>query len=303
MFERYRYFLVQYNTWSHPASGWLPCSVSNPPVNALNERCSRRARDGGRASCAASDDVVGGGLHRRRVVQLRRRRRHPPDAGGECIPKKTRECCPATPSSPSPGSRRMGKPCIAAIQGVALGGGMEFALACHYRVAEPTARFGQPEIRLRLLPGVRRYATPAAPPSANPERRRGRARRPRPHPRRPVSIDARGGGWQIGLVDALGLQQSQRARGCACQPSSISLLREEWRARVAASERTGTGLDESADSLPRARQAMLEDAIARQRSLIACCEQPVEVDLDAILDDPNTSCPRSARQTRVGGPG
>jgi acrylyl-CoA reductase (NADPH)/3-hydroxypropionyl-CoA dehydratase/3-hydroxypropionyl-CoA synthetase len=48
---------------------------------------------------------------------------------------------------------RMGKPCIAAIQGVALGGGMEFALACHYRVAEPTARFGQPEIRLRLLPG------------------------------------------------------------------------------------------------------------------------------------------------------
>ena len=48
---------------------------------------------------------------------------------------------------------RMGKPCIAAIQGVALGGGMEFALACHYRIAEPTARFGQPEIRLRLLPG------------------------------------------------------------------------------------------------------------------------------------------------------
>ena len=47
----------------------------------------------------------------------------------------------------------MGKPCIAAIQGVALGGGMEFALACHYRIAEPTARFGQPEIRLRLLPG------------------------------------------------------------------------------------------------------------------------------------------------------
>ncbi len=47
----------------------------------------------------------------------------------------------------------MDKPCIAAIQGVALGGGMEFALACHYRIAEPTARFGQPEIRLRLIPG------------------------------------------------------------------------------------------------------------------------------------------------------
>jgi enoyl-CoA hydratase/carnithine racemase len=46
-----------------------------------------------------------------------------------------------------------GKPCVAAIQGVALGGGMEFALACHWRVAEGHARFGQPEIRLRLLPG------------------------------------------------------------------------------------------------------------------------------------------------------
>jgi acrylyl-CoA reductase (NADPH) / 3-hydroxypropionyl-CoA dehydratase / 3-hydroxypropionyl-CoA synthetase len=48
---------------------------------------------------------------------------------------------------------RMNKPCVAAVQGVALGGGMEFALACDYRVAEPVARFGQPEIRLRLLPG------------------------------------------------------------------------------------------------------------------------------------------------------
>lgn len=48
---------------------------------------------------------------------------------------------------------RMHKPCIAAINGVALGGGLEFALACHYRIAEHTAVFGQPEIRLHLLPG------------------------------------------------------------------------------------------------------------------------------------------------------
>ncbi len=47
----------------------------------------------------------------------------------------------------------MEKPCIAAVNGVALGGGMEFALACHYRIAEPHAVFGQPEIRLNLLPG------------------------------------------------------------------------------------------------------------------------------------------------------
>ncbi len=48
---------------------------------------------------------------------------------------------------------RMDKPCVAAINGVALGGGLEFALACHYRVAEAHAEFGQPEINLRLLPG------------------------------------------------------------------------------------------------------------------------------------------------------
>ncbi|MFM8712341.1 MAG: enoyl-CoA hydratase-related protein, partial [Actinomycetota bacterium] len=45
------------------------------------------------------------------------------------------------------------KPAIAAITGVALGGGMEFAMACHVRVAEPLATFGQPEVRLTLLPG------------------------------------------------------------------------------------------------------------------------------------------------------
>jgi acrylyl-CoA reductase (NADPH)/3-hydroxypropionyl-CoA dehydratase/3-hydroxypropionyl-CoA synthetase len=48
---------------------------------------------------------------------------------------------------------RMDKPCLAAINGVALGGGLEFALACHVRLAERTAVFGQPEIRLNLLPG------------------------------------------------------------------------------------------------------------------------------------------------------
>jgi acrylyl-CoA reductase (NADPH) / 3-hydroxypropionyl-CoA dehydratase / 3-hydroxypropionyl-CoA synthetase len=47
----------------------------------------------------------------------------------------------------------LGKPVIAAINGVALGGGNEFQMAAHYRVAESTARFGQPEINLHLLPG------------------------------------------------------------------------------------------------------------------------------------------------------
>ena len=46
------------------------------------------------------------------------------------------------------------KPVIAAIHGTALGGGLEVALACHYRVAVPSARLGLPEVALGLLPGA-----------------------------------------------------------------------------------------------------------------------------------------------------
>ncbi|WP_112382784.1 3-hydroxyacyl-CoA dehydrogenase NAD-binding domain-containing protein [Sphingomonas carotinifaciens] len=46
------------------------------------------------------------------------------------------------------------KPIVAAIHGTALGGGCEVALACHYRVAAPSAKLGTPEVKLGLLPGA-----------------------------------------------------------------------------------------------------------------------------------------------------
>ena len=46
------------------------------------------------------------------------------------------------------------KPIVAAIHGTALGGGLEVALGCHYRVAVPGARVGLPEVHLGLLPGA-----------------------------------------------------------------------------------------------------------------------------------------------------
>jgi 3-hydroxyacyl-CoA dehydrogenase len=47
-----------------------------------------------------------------------------------------------------------GKPIVAAMQGAALGGGLEVALACHYRVASPAVEIAFPEVLLGLLPGA-----------------------------------------------------------------------------------------------------------------------------------------------------
>src|SRR3954454_24669581 len=64
------------------------------------------------------------------------------------------------PSTPPTGRRHYNvmdeseKPVIAAIHGYALGGGVETALACHYRVAVPSARVGLPEVQIGILPGA-----------------------------------------------------------------------------------------------------------------------------------------------------
>jgi acrylyl-CoA reductase (NADPH) / 3-hydroxypropionyl-CoA dehydratase / 3-hydroxypropionyl-CoA synthetase len=146
----WRYFRVHYHTVS-PGARLAVLTVTNPPVNALNERaldelCTvvehlTRQADVKAVVCTGSgtSSFVAGADVRQLLDDI-----HTLE---EALP------LPNVAHLAFRMIERSSKPFIAAINGVALGGGLEFALACHYRIAEPSAVFGQPEVRLNLLPG------------------------------------------------------------------------------------------------------------------------------------------------------
>ena len=122
-------------------------TVNNPPVNALSpgvpegiaSAVEAVAKDpnvkaavliGGGSTFIAGADIKEFG----KVTAGERR-------GGSLLPLLTAiEDCP--------------KPMIAAIHGTAFGGGLEVAMAFHYRVAAPSAQVGQPEVKLGIIPGA-----------------------------------------------------------------------------------------------------------------------------------------------------
>ncbi len=127
----------------HVLNGIGILSLDSPPVNAL----SAAVRTGllGGMQQAAADEAV------RAVVLICRGRTF--IAGADITEFGGK------PKGPGLGEvqdaiENLDKPVVAAIHGTALGGGLEVALCCHYRVALESARCGLPEVNLGLLPGA-----------------------------------------------------------------------------------------------------------------------------------------------------
>ena len=117
--------------------------VDNPPVNALSWHVRQGLNDS--FEQALSDDNV-------KAIVLR-------CAGSTFIAGADITEFGKAPQGPDFNAvlnkiEAAGKPVVAAIHGTALGGGLETALVCHYRIAVPSARLGVPEVKLGLLPGA-----------------------------------------------------------------------------------------------------------------------------------------------------
>ena len=118
-------------------------TVDNPPVNALSQAVRQGLKEG--VARAAADDSA------RAVLLICNGRTFIAGADITEFSSGLKE----------PGLHEVldamddcSKPVVAAIHGTALGGGLETALCCHYRVAVADARFGLPEVNLGLLPGA-----------------------------------------------------------------------------------------------------------------------------------------------------
>jgi 3-hydroxyacyl-CoA dehydrogenase len=117
-------------------------TLNSPPVNALSRGVLEGIADG--VAAAVADPGA------KAIVLICEGRTFiaGADIGGLGSRREER------PIDPMGDLERSPKPTVAAIHGTALGGGLETALCCNYRVAVPSARCGLPEVNLGLLPGA-----------------------------------------------------------------------------------------------------------------------------------------------------
>jgi enoyl-CoA hydratase/carnithine racemase len=119
--------------------------LDNPPVNAVNAGIVETLR--------RELDPVGDGV---RAVVLRGRGEKAFSAGADISRFEGASGDDGPPAGIQPACdliERTPVPVVAAIHGFCLGGGLELALACDFRIATPDAQFGFPEVNLGLLPG------------------------------------------------------------------------------------------------------------------------------------------------------
>ncbi len=125
-------------------------TIDHRPVNALNRQTLEEL--GAAADALAKDPAVkavvitgGGSLAFVAGADIK-------EVGQMGSPKDAQEMA-ALGHSVFLKLQRLGKPVIAAINGVCLGGGLELAMACHIRISGDRARFGQPEVNIGIMPG------------------------------------------------------------------------------------------------------------------------------------------------------
>ncbi|MBP8671927.1 MAG: enoyl-CoA hydratase/isomerase family protein [Sphingobium sp.] len=121
----------------------LIITISNPPVNALGAQVRKGLFDA--MAAAQTDPAIKG------IVIIGSGKMF---SGGADITEFEKGM--ADPGLPQvvDAIEASSKPVVAAINGMALGGGLEVALGCHYRLAVPSAKMGLPEVKLGILPGA-----------------------------------------------------------------------------------------------------------------------------------------------------
>jgi 3-hydroxyacyl-CoA dehydrogenase len=119
-------------------------TMNNPPVNSMS--AANRVHVGGALKQADADPAV------KAIVLIGSEKAF---SGGAEIREFNTDKSRVSPVLPELNDIQdnLKKPLVAAIGGFALGGGLELALGCHYRVAMPKAQLGLPEVKLGLLPG------------------------------------------------------------------------------------------------------------------------------------------------------
>src|SRR5215467_15102559 len=123
-------------------------TINNPPVNALSpgvpEGISDAIEQIGKDPSVKAAVLIGGGKTFVAGADIKE--------FGKMTSGKTRGGIPFLPLLNR--IEDCSKPVVMAIHGTAFGGGLELAMAGHYRVAAPTAQVGQPEVKLGIIPGA-----------------------------------------------------------------------------------------------------------------------------------------------------